>query len=116
MSTFLRVKNLAILLLVMSSFLLCQSNVFAVGSIIPTNSNQKDFLKAYKLILYKSYADYRFTSTKIDSSLFPKFGEFSVYWVNSGINKGSFVLPEKQDVVVKQIHDLSKQVITPLIS
>ncbi len=94
MNSFLRVKNLAILLLTISIFLLNQNNIFAVGSIIPTNTNQKDFLKAYKLILYKSYADYRFTSTKIDSSLFPKFGEFSVYWINSGANKGSFVLPE----------------------
>ncbi len=65
------------------------------GLLIPTDSGQVDFLKAYKFALYYSYVDMRFTSTTIDSTLFPKFGEFSLYWAKSGPAKGSFVYPDK---------------------
>ncbi len=72
----------------------CFSNMlFSQGVIVPTNNTQTDFLKAYKLVLAKSDLDYRITGN-IDSLLFPKFGEFSVYWAGSGSNKGSFILPE----------------------
>ncbi len=67
----------------------------AGGVIIPTDSTQDDFLKAYKMMLYQSYVDYRFTSSTIDTNLFPAFGEFSPYWIRSGENKGSFVFPDK---------------------
>ena len=65
------------------------------GIIIPTDQNQQDFLKAYKLVLYSSYADYRFTNSHLDSTLFPKWGEYSVYWIMNGPNKGSFVIPDR---------------------
>ncbi len=65
------------------------------GIIIPTDQSQQDFLKAYKLVLYSSYADYRFTNSYLDTTLFPKWGEYSVYWIMNGPNKGSFVIPER---------------------
>ena len=67
----------------------------AGGVIIPTDRSQDDFTNAYKLMLYKSNYDYRFTSSTIDTVLFPKFGEFSIYWAKSGTNKGSFIMPDK---------------------
>jgi len=67
---------------------------YSAGSIIPTNTDQQDFLKAYKLVMTKSYADQRFTGNNLDENLFPLFGEFSIYWANNGSNKGSFILPE----------------------
>ncbi len=66
----------------------------AGGVIIPTGESQADFTNAYKLMLYKSHVDYRFTSGTIDTVLFPKFGEFSIYWARSGDNKGSFIMPD----------------------
>jgi len=81
---------------VFSSVLLIISSISLLGngSIIPTDDNQEDFLKAYKLILYRSYIDLRFTGSNYDSELFPLFGEFSIYWAKEGANKGSFILPE----------------------
>lgn len=64
------------------------------GRIIPSDSSQEDFLKTYKLLLYKSYANYRFTGSHLDKDLFPEYGEFSIYWANSGANAGSFIMPE----------------------
>jgi len=71
------------------------NSLFSIGSIIPTDRSQEDFLKAYKMVLYKSYVDMRTTSIMVDSNLFPLFGEFSVYWAKEGPDKGSFILPEK---------------------
>ena len=67
---------------------------FSKGCLIPTDTSQADFLKAYKFVLYGSYVDYRFTGTTLDSILFPNYGEFSPYWVTSGPDKGKFVYPE----------------------
>ena len=67
---------------------------FSQGVTIPIDITQNDFLKTYKLILNKSDSDYRFTSNELDTVLFPKYGEYSIYWINSGTNKSSFVLPE----------------------
>jgi len=64
------------------------------GVIIPTDSSQNDFLKTYKLVFEKSYIDYRFTNSTLDSILFPKYGEESIYWSVSEENKGSFILPD----------------------
>lgn len=63
-------------------------------SVVPTGQNQKDFLKAYRFALIYSYVDYRFTNATMDSLLFPKFGEFSIYWVKSGSNRGAFIYPD----------------------
>lgn len=64
------------------------------GSIIPTGSDQKNFLKAYQLVFNLSDNDYRGNSAKADVQLFPKYGEFSVYWALSGTDKGSFIIPD----------------------
>ncbi len=64
------------------------------GVIIPTDSTQNDFLKTYKLVFNKSYVDYRFTNSTLDSILFPKYGEESIYWSISGANQGSFIIPD----------------------
>lgn len=64
------------------------------GSIIPVNSTQKDFLKAYKFVLEQSDKHYRSTNTGMDKQLFPDFGEFSMYWITSGPQTGAFVYPD----------------------
>jgi len=66
---------------------------FPQGVIIPTGNTQADFLKAYKLVFEKCDQDFRMAGN-MDSLLFPKFGEFSVYWADAGADKGSFVLPQ----------------------
>ncbi len=68
--------------------------VYSTVSIIPTDTSQKDFLRGYKFALYYSYLDYRFTNSTMDSVLFPKYGEFSIYWIVEGENAGSFVYPD----------------------
>lgn len=70
------------------------SVVYSTVSIIPTDTSQKDFLRGYKFALYYSYLDYRFTNSTMDSVLFPKYGEFSIYWIVEGENAGSFVYPD----------------------
>lgn len=87
-----RFHLIAILIISLPIFI---SSLFSKDSIIPTDSSQSDFLNAYKLVLYESYIDYRFTSTTIDTILFPKWGEETIYWVKTGANKGSFVYPDK---------------------
>src|SRR5665647_225890 len=79
--------------LLLGTFILTQQT-FPQGNIIPTGSSQSDFLKAYKMALDRSNEDYRLNGA-VDSLLFPKYGEFSVYWIKSGADKGSFVLPEQ---------------------
>ncbi|MBL0173940.1 MAG: hypothetical protein IPP94_01535 [Ignavibacteria bacterium] len=66
----------------------------AQGVVIPTDTTQADFLKAYAFVLNQSNVDYRFTSATLDTALFPKWGEHSVYWVKSGPRRGSFVYPD----------------------
>ncbi|MGE5480512.1 MAG: hypothetical protein ACM3U1_08825 [Chloroflexota bacterium] len=61
-------------------------------SVIPTDSTQKDFLRAYRLAALESDQDYRFTGANYDKTLFPEFSESSVYWVSSGENRGAFVV------------------------
>ncbi|MCX6153840.1 MAG: hypothetical protein NT007_06760 [Candidatus Kapabacteria bacterium] len=68
--------------------------MFAGGVIIPTDSNQKDFSKVYKFLLNQSSVDYRFAWQSLDTTLFPKYGDYSVYWIASGQNRGSFVYPD----------------------
>lgn len=64
------------------------------GNVVLTDPSQKDFLKAYKTVFDLSDKDYRGTSATLDSALFPKFGEFSVYWKMAGADQGSFVIPD----------------------
>ena len=67
---------------------------YSNGVIIPSDSSQNDFLKTYKLVLERSHSDYRFTNSSMDTLLFPRYGEFSVYWNKSGTNQGKFILPD----------------------
>ncbi len=67
---------------------------YAAGVIVPTDLSQNDFLRAYKFAITYSNVDYRFTNSTMDSVLFPKFGEFSIYWVREGTNRGSFIYPD----------------------
>ncbi len=66
----------------------------AQGVIIPTDERQTDMLRAYKFVLNQASADYRFTSATIDTVLFPRWGEYSVYWAASGPHRGSFIYPD----------------------
>lgn len=68
--------------------------LFAIDCIVPTDSSQKDFLRAYKFAIQYSYVDYRFINSTMDSVLFPKFGEYSIYWIAEGENRGAFVYPD----------------------
>lgn len=67
---------------------------YSNGVIIPCDSSQNDFLKTYKLVLDRSHSDYRFTNGSMDTVLFPKYGEYSVYWKKSGTGQGDFVIPD----------------------
>ena len=79
-------------------FLFPDSVIAQQGKLIPTNSSQKNFLKAYRLILEAADDDYRSTGSSMDKSLFPDYGEFSVYWITSGENAGSFIYPDELPV------------------
>jgi hypothetical protein len=68
------------------SFTFCQTAV-----IVPAGSSQSDFLKAFKAVL--AISDKGYHETDADPSLFAAYGEHSVYWVTSGDNKGSFIIP-----------------------
>ncbi|MDT8324206.1 MAG: hypothetical protein RRA94_08850, partial [Bacteroidota bacterium] len=61
------------------------------GSLLPTDARQQDVLGTYRFVLRESSVDYRFTSATMDTTLFPRWGEESVYWVRSGPERGSFV-------------------------
>ncbi|MCX7909366.1 MAG: hypothetical protein N2560_07610, partial [Ignavibacteria bacterium] len=63
-------------------------------SVIPTDTSQSDFLRAYRFALQSAQVDFRFTNATMDSMLFPKYGEYSVYWVKQGQNAGAFVYPD----------------------
>ena len=65
------------------------------GSLIPTDQSQESFNNAYKTVLKSLFNNYRHTSTEMDSALYPKYGEYSVYWVQSPDNRGSFVYPDE---------------------
>jgi hypothetical protein len=64
------------------------------GFLLSSESDQKQLLKAYRLVLEKSANDYHSTSNYWDASLFPTYGEHSIYWIKSGADKGSFVIPD----------------------
>jgi hypothetical protein len=64
------------------------------GNLVPTNASQSNFLKAYKLAFHSADKDFRTLGTKADTQLFKPFGEYSVYWITSGPNKGSLVYPD----------------------
>ncbi|MFA6233380.1 MAG: hypothetical protein WC824_04210, partial [Bacteroidota bacterium] len=64
------------------------------GVMLPQDETQTDFLRAYKFVLTQASADYRFTSATIDTALFPRWGEYSIYWKKSGADRGSFIYPD----------------------
>ncbi len=74
--------------------LLCPQILKAQGVMIPTDGGQADFLTAYKFVLAQASSDYRFTNATMDTLLYPKWGEYSAYWIKSGPRKGSFVYPD----------------------
>ena len=78
----------ACLLFVLPVFIQAQQ-----GFLISTGNDQKQLLKAYRLVLEKSSDDYRDGSATWDNELFPGYGEHSVYWITSGANEGKFVYP-----------------------
>ena len=86
----MRFSKFLLAALFISTIALSYSN----GVIIPSDSSQNDFLKTYKLILDRSHVDHRFTNGSMDTILFPRYGEYSVYWKKSGTDQGSFVLPD----------------------
>lgn len=81
--------------LIVLLFLLTDSVNSQQGNLIPTSLAQKNFLKAYKLVMEAADYDYRSTSNSIDKELFPDYGEFSVYWIGSGDKAGTFVFPDE---------------------
>jgi hypothetical protein len=81
-------------LVVLPFLLLMSTSTLAQGIAIPTDDSQSDFLKAYKFVLSKSSSDHRFTNSTMDTTLFPRWGESSVYWAKSGPHKGSFIFPD----------------------
>lgn len=76
-------------------FLLPDSVNSQQGKLIPASLTQKNFLKAYKLVMEAADYDYRSTGTSMDKDLFPDYGEYSVYWISSGDNTGTFVFPDE---------------------
>ncbi len=63
-------------------------------NLLPTGAEQTDFVNAYKLVMHASDNDYHASSANFDPTLFPLWGEHSVYWIRTGPNAGSFVLPD----------------------
>jgi hypothetical protein len=81
-------------LLVVFIFSMLSSVVLCQGVVIPSDERQTDFLRAYKFVLAQASNDYRFTSATIDTALFPKWSEYSIYWAKSGPHRGSFIYPD----------------------
>jgi len=77
------------------SFFLSGSVFAQQGNLIPTSLTQKNFLKAYKLVMEAADYDYRSTGSSMDKELFSDYGEYSIYWIGSGNNKGAFVFPDE---------------------
>ncbi|TAL68260.1 MAG: hypothetical protein EPN82_11245 [Bacteroidetes bacterium] len=75
-------------------FIATSFEIQSKGIIIPTDATQQDFVRAYKMVLAQSGSDYRFTNATIDTSLFPDYGEYSICWVKTGVDRGSFVYPD----------------------
>lgn len=73
----------------------CSLSSFSQGILIPTDDSQDDFLNTYYFVLSASNDDYHSTNTTFNNSLFPSYGEYSVYWASSGDNKGKFVYPDQ---------------------
>ena len=90
MKKYLAVRTMLVTAAMVWGTLLARSQ----GVIVPTDSTQADVLKAYAFVLNQSNVDYRFTNATMDTLLFPKWGEQSVYWVKSGPRRGSFVYPD----------------------
>ncbi len=98
------IKHLKIIALAIVSFFL-SNNVFSQnGIIIENGSGQADFLNAAKAVWNEAAKDYRGTAENFDTEMFPRFGEYSVYWAVSGENKGNFVLPHQ---LTEQYNEIS---------
>src|SRR3989339_2291153 len=88
-------KNLVFDSFLILFLLIASLEVNAKGTIIPTDASQQDFIKAYKMVMTQSGSDYRFTSTTIDTNLFPDYGEYSVYWVRTDQTAAPSYIPMK---------------------
>ncbi len=67
------------------------NQVQSQGVFIPLDSNQSDFLNSYKFIFESANNDYRSTNTTMDTVLFPRYGEHSLYWIASGSQKSKIL-------------------------
>jgi hypothetical protein len=74
----------------MAAGILIQSAFTQDPVLLQVNSDQTDFLKAYKAVLTVSDNGFHEQSA---STLFAEYGEHSSYWITGGTSKGSFVLP-----------------------
>ncbi|PLX23079.1 MAG: hypothetical protein C0600_15765, partial [Ignavibacteria bacterium] len=82
--------------LTLALLIACSSaSLHAQGSLLPTDERQGDLLETYRFVLRESSVDYRFTNSTMDTTLFPRWGEESVYWIRSGPERGSFVYADK---------------------
>ncbi len=63
------------------------------GVEIPSNQDQNKLISAYRFVLESSNNDYR-SGEVSDASLFPEYGEYSVYRVIEGDNAGNFIYPD----------------------
>jgi len=70
------------------------SQVHSQGVLLPLDSNQSDFLNSYKFIFESAHNDYRSTNTTMDTVLFPRYGEYSLYWIASGSQKSKVIFPD----------------------
>jgi len=87
-------KLYTIIAIVALACVLLPLRVSAIGYVVPTDTNQVELMKAYKMALYEATYDYRFGPQNIDTTIYPLWGEYSVLWGASGANKGCFINPE----------------------
>lgn len=66
-----------------------------LGVIVPMDSTQAEFTVAIKNIMNYSSSDYRYGDSHLDSLLFPKYGDETLYWILTGENRGSILVPER---------------------
>lgn len=84
----------SILLSVVLGVFTCINHAQSQGVLLPLDSNQSDFLNSYKFIFESANNDYRSTNTTMDTVLFPRYGEYSLYWIASGSQKSKVFYPD----------------------
>jgi len=70
------VQKIIILIIIM----MCGTSVYSQSvNIVPTNTTQTDYVNAYKMVMKSADNDYHSTSANFDATLFPLWGEHTVY-------------------------------------